>query len=106
MDKEKGHTGPQERSPAKAELPASERRRGRFAGQTEAERIWPFSKDNAVGMKESGCGRVTMDLGEQTVADWADESPLKAQLPPKSAKKCQKTPKSASARNTRGDTAA
>ena len=105
MDKEKGHTGPQERSPAAAALPASERRRGRFAGQKEAERIWPLRKDNAAGMKESGCGRVTMDLGEQTVADWADESSLKAQHPPKCAKKCQKTPKNASARNTRGDAA-
>ncbi len=80
MDKEKGHTSPQERSPAMAELPASERRRGRFAGRKEAERIWPLRKDNAVGMKESGCGRVTTDSGEQTAADWADESPLRAQF--------------------------
>ena len=106
MDKEKGHSSPQERSPAAAALPASERRRGRFAGQKEAERIWPLRKDNAAGMKESGCGRVSMDLGEQTVADWADESSLKAQFLPKRAKKCQKTQKSASARNTHGDAAA
>ena len=90
MDKEKGHGGPQEQSPAAAALPASERRRGRFAGQKEAESIWPLRKDNAAGMKESGCGRVTMDLGEQTVADWADESSLKAQFLPKGAKKWQK----------------
>ena len=105
MDKEKGHTSPQEWSPAAAEQSASERRRDRFAGRKEAERIWPLRKDNAAGMKESGCGRVTMDLGEQTVTDWADDSSLKAQLPPKRAKKCQKTPKSASAHNTRGDAA-
>ena len=67
-------------------------------------RAW--RKDNAAEKKESGCGRVGMDLGEQTVADWADESSLKAQFLPKRAKKCQKTEKNASARNTRGDAAA
>ena len=106
MDKEKDHSSPQEPSPAAAALSASERRRGRFAGQKEAERIWPLRKDNAAEKKESGCGRVSMDLKEQTVADWADESSLKAQFPPKTAKKCQKAPKSACARNTRGDAAA
>ena len=106
MNEEKGHTGPQEQSPAAAALTASERRRDRLAGRKEAERIWPLRKDNAAGMKESGCGRVTMDLGEQNAADWADESSLKAQFPPKRAKKCQKTPKSASAHDTRGDAAA
>ena len=84
MDKEKGHGGPQEQSPAAAALPASERRRGRFAGQKEAERIWPLSKDNAAGKSESGCVRVSMDWGELTVADSADESPLKAHFSPKS----------------------
>ena len=106
MDKEKCHSSPQEQPPAAAALLASERRRGRFSGPKEAESIWLLRKDNAAEETENGCGRVNMDLGEQTVADWADESPLKAQLPPKSAKKCQKTPKSASARSTRGDPAA
>ena len=105
MGKEKGHSSPQEQPPAAAALSASERRRDRFSGQKEAERIWPLSKDNAAGKSESGCVRVAMDLGEQTVADWADDSSLKAQLPPKRAKKWQKAPKSASAHNTRGDAA-
>ena len=106
MEKGKGHSSPQEQPPAAAALSASERRRGRFSGPKEAERIWLLRKDNAAEETENGCDRVGMDLGEQTVADWTDESSLKAQLSPKSAKKWQKTQKNASARNTRGDTAA
>ena len=64
---------------------------GGSPGPREAEHIEALRKEDAAEEKENGCVRVDTDLGEQTEACSADESPLKAQLPPKSVKKWSKS---------------